>query len=590
MGLRTIVLLLLAVGGLAAVLWLTDEKPKAKDSAALSVLDGRSLLQCLRMRWQFHKRAPIEIGRDAEGRFQLTEPIVDLASAAYMKNIVDTWDSANMRSTPLQDDAEGRQRAGLEEPELTFMAEFPDGVRCEVEIGAQGPLGETRFLRRSGKIWEGGDALVESMRVGLDDLRERTIYRHTPSQVNELRVEQASPTGKREALHLKLENREWRLLSPIVGRADGAAARHFLVAVLSQRADYFPPGLMRPPTDAPNIVVTVRGAYGEETVNLWTVAGGQLLGLLRGRNLYFTSDNRQYCAIFENAADHLRARILVPLGNDADSVYEHLAEVVIDPGQGRGDRLRFRRESATAEWRLVEPVEIRANPTACTDAAQAVNNLVVQEFLDDENGVRPRANDPRYGLLAGRLLVSVRGFQQQEATTLWFGGEVVRNDLMLAYACRADEPDNVVLVPKASVDHLRLPWTDYCERRVLVVTGIGRLDVKKKSGEQRTFRIEGEHWVLEGKAGERPEVGEFVTDHLRDLTGKRAVDQRGGVLGEADWTLTIARQDGDKLASLEVWERSGEAPLVVHSTNVEAAPVAFELGTLDSQSLRGLWQ
>ncbi|HZN40249.1 MAG TPA: DUF4340 domain-containing protein [Planctomycetota bacterium] len=590
MGLRTILLLLCAVGGLSAVLLLTDEKPKTVNLAEPPVLDGRSLGQCTRMRWQFHNLPPIEVTRDAEGRFRLAEPLEDLASAAYMKQIVDAWSSANMRKTPLQDDAEGRKRAGLEPPELTFMAEFPDGARFDVEIGAQGPLGETRFLRRAGKIWEGGDALVESMRVGLEDLREHQVYRHTPPQVFELRVEQASPTGKRETIHLKLEQNKWRLLSPIVGRADRAAAERYLVAVLSQRVDVFPGGLMRPRTDAPNIVVTVRGMQGEETVNLWTNDQNQLYGFMAHRNQYFLTDNRQYSEIFEVSAEVLRARILVSLGENAANVYESLAELVVDPGQERGDRLRLRRESPAAEWRLVEPVEFATHASACTDAAQAVNNLVVQEFVADEGALEPAAKDPRYGLGTGRLQVSLRGFEQKEASELWLGSRTKRKQLTLYYACRADEPDSVVLVPEQAVEVLQRAWTEYCARRVLTITGIGEL-VVQRGDELRKFRLDGTRWICEGKEGDRAEVGEFADQRLRDLTAKRVLDARGETFAHPAWTVNIARQGGDVLARLAVFEPAPDGPLVVRVTGRDdLPPIAFELGALDSQSLRQLWQ
>ena len=94
--------------------------------------------------------------------------------------------------------------------------------RIEVEVGDRGPLGETRFLRRDDKIWEGGQALLESMRVGLEDLREKQVFRHQRIQTNRLRVEQVNPLGGRETLALQRDGQEWQLLSPVEGRVDGA--------------------------------------------------------------------------------------------------------------------------------------------------------------------------------------------------------------------------------------------------------------------------------------------------------------------------------------------------------------------------------
>ncbi|MBL9078570.1 MAG: DUF4340 domain-containing protein [Planctomycetes bacterium] len=584
MGLRAIVLLVLVVGGLAAVLLLTDEKRPARDVAEVAVLDGRSLREARRIWWQFEGRPPVEVSRTPDGGFGLTEPIVDAVSPGYLKQICDAWDSAQMRAVPLQDDAEGRAKAGFEPPELRLLAEYPDGARLAVDVGAPGPLGTSRFVRRDGKIWEGGDALFESLRVGVDDLRDRAVFRTTPQLLRELRVEQLAATGKREALHLQRNGDEWRLLEPVVGRADANAAARFVTAVLSLRVDDFAPGAARLPTTEPAIVVTVRGMQGDETVKLW-LERGQMYGRLPGRNVTFSSDNRQYGQIFENAAEALRARILVPLGN----VYEQVGEVVVDPGQGRGERLRLLRDGSLGEWRLVEPVTYAAAATPCNETLQAINNLHAVEFVDAVEGGPPVAADPRLGLAAGRLQVSVRSPERTEPIDLWFGDELRKNDLDLVYACRADEPATVVLVPKLPVDHLRRPWTDYCDRALVRQSApIEWLDLARRTGARRSFRRAGEHWQLDGAAGQHDDVGSFANDVLRDIDGRRVVDVRGEAFAIADWTLLMRRENGDELGRLRVWERGGDAPLVVQSG--DSGPVGFELAPIHDKQLRALWQ
>lgn len=579
MGLRAIALLLLAVGGLAAVLVLTDEKPPAKDVAELAVLDGRSLQESSRIWWQFENYAPVEVKRGPNG-FGLTEPIVDMASPGHMKQICDAWNSAQMRAVPLADDEAGRRSAGLEPPELRFLVEFPDGARIAVDVGAPGPLGTTRFLRRDGKIWEGGEGLLASLRVGVEDLRDRAVFRTSPQLVGELRVEQLTQTGKREAVHLQRTGEEWRLLAPIEGRADANAAMRFATAVLSLRVDVFVPGVTRlPPTD-PSIVVVARSGHGEETVRLW-LEQGQLFGQLPGRGITFTSDNRQYTQIFDNAVHQLRARILVPLGN----IYEQVEEIVCDPGQGRGDRLILRRDGNVAEWRLEEPVGHAAAATPCNEALQAINNLHAIEFVDGENGARPAPADPRYGLGPGRLQVSVRGGEQARPVELWFGADVRKNELELVYTCRADEPTTVVLVPKMAVDHLRRSWLAYCDRSLLRLgVPIERLEVAAITGARRSYRQEGEHWVLDGADGTHDEVGSFANDVLRDIDGRSAIDVRGEAFAVAQWTMVMQRQNGDPLASLRIWQREAGGPLVLQAG--DPGPVGFDLAPIHDKQLR----
>lgn len=587
MGLRGIVVLLVVALGLGAVLYFTDEKPPTDKVAATAVLEGRSLAACSVMRWQFRDRPPIEIGRGPDGRFQMQEPLVDLASAAHMKQIVDAWDSAQMRAAPLADDEEGRQRAGLLPPELVFTVVYPDKHEITIEVGAPGPLGTTRFLRCHGKIWEGGEALLESMRANPDDLRERAVFRNAFAQANEVRVEQLMPSGKREAIHVKLEKGGWRLLAPIQGRADAVATQRFVTSILSLRVDDFAPGLTRFPERDPRIQVMVKGAYGEENLKLWD-ENLELFGSLPGRNLTFTSSSLQYAQIFENAVEGMRARILVPMG---ESTFAELVDLLVDPGQGRGDRLRLSRETPTADWRILEPVTFAATPTACNEAVHAVQLLVAMEFVEDADAKRPRAEDPRYGLQAasGRVAVTTRGVRDQATTTLWFGAETARGDDKFVYVCRADEPDTVVLVQKAQVDTLRRSWLDYCALRIVQQpAAVDRIDLLHKDGRARRFQIEGTTWQLVGAAGARAEVGDLVNDDLRDLVGTRAVDARAAAFDTPDWTLRLLRKNGDDLGVLKLWDRGADQPLVAQAG--ERSPVAFELGARIRRDLRALWQ
>ncbi|MBM3961588.1 MAG: DUF4340 domain-containing protein, partial [Planctomycetes bacterium] len=233
MGWRSILILFALVAGLGVVLLLTDESTPVAKQAESPVLEGRALAEATMVRWQFRDRPPIEVGRGPDGRFQLREPLVDVASAAHMKQICDVWESAQMRKAPLADDAEGRRQAGLETPELAFLARYADGHEIRIDVGAEGPLGTTRFLRAHGAIWEGGQALLESMRANPDDLREKAVFRNAFGSVDELRVEHLLDSGVRETVHLKLADGGWRLLAPVTGRADPTVARQFMTAVLS---------------------------------------------------------------------------------------------------------------------------------------------------------------------------------------------------------------------------------------------------------------------------------------------------------------------------------------------------------------------
>ena len=591
MGGRAILILMVLVGALVGVLAWTDREAPAEARVETAALGGRSLGRATRIRWQFHEREPVEIGRAADGRFQIQEPIVDIASAGYLTSIVNAWNSAQLLAVPLEDDEAGRAQAGLAPPKLKFIVEWGDEQRLDIDVGDPGPLGETRFLRIDGKIWQGGNALLETMKVGLDDLREKQVFRHQLVQTNKLRVDQVNALGGREVVELARSGKEWLLRSPIQGRADPLAAQKFLTAVVSLRVDFFQPSIARRPDREPDIRIEVEGAFGREELELW-VEQGQVWGYLPERGHLFISDNRQYGKVFVNAANNLRARILVPMG---ESTFEQLAELVVDPGQGRGDRVRLRRESQSSPWQLLEPVEYAARATPVNEAAHALQRLIARKFVTATDGERPRASDPRYGMNGARWSLSTRRIHESQLHTVWFGGDadVVAAE-PLVYCARSDEPDNVALVPKVALETLQRAWTIYCDKTILKQAAqVERLDLQHRDGRSRSFRIQDDgSWKLVGEDRDRSEVGEFVEDTLRDFVGKEAVDMREGY-GAHDWEFVLMRRNGDALGRARVWDAGPDARLIVRGQTRpggEEQPVGLRVGKRDTAALRGLWR
>jgi len=585
---KVIFILLLVVAVLGGVLYFTDKTPPVKKTNENSVLEGRYLKDATKIRWQFKDLAAIEIGPGKDGRMHLKEPIQDLASTAFLQPIAHSWDSAMMRAVPIEDTVEGRTKAGLEPPELKLIVEWQDDKRLEIEVGAIGPRGMTRFLRVHDKIWEGGDSLLETMKVGLDDLRERQVFQNSYVSTNEMRVEQVNGAGEREALHLKRKGDEWLLIEPIEGRADPVAAQRFVTAVSSLKVDHFQPGTMPNPEGDPDIEVIIKGARGDEECSLW-LEQGQIYGRLPGRGHIFTSSNNQFSQIFVNAVDNLRARILVPMG---ESTFENLVELIIDPGQNRGDRVRLIRESQNKPWRLLEPVDYVARATPVNESAHALHRLVARAFVT-EDGVRPRANDPRYGMTKGRWTVTTRRINTKDFETLWFGGDagvakVENMEQAMVYCCREDEPDNIAIVPKQALEVLQRAWAVYCDKVIMKQPAIiEQVVLSHQDGRVRTFKMTPDGWILEGKEGDRGEVGDFAADVLSEFYGKSTVDMREGY-GDPDWLLQIKRGTGDVLGLVKIWDPGEDKPLIAKGRSEQ--PIGFELSKLDSKSLRAMWQ
>ena len=599
---KILVLLLALVAGLVAVLYFTDEKPPVSKVAQANVLDGRTLMDCKWLRWSLKNRPPVEVTRRPDGLFDITEPLVDLASSARMKQLIDAWDPARMQAANVGDDAQSLQAAGLEVPEAKLTAQWPDGTTIEVDVGGPGPLGdrETRYVRRAGKVFVAHAVLLESLRMGLDDLRERVVFRSAFTQANELLIDQRLASGQRETLHLRRAG-DWQLVAPVAGRADPEQSQVLVSQVLGLRIDDFVTGKFELPSEEPTLVVTVRSDVGEESVRLWE-RGGQLLGYQTQRKLAFVLSDNQYSNVFTGAVDRLRARVLIPV---AGSMFESLAEFVVDPGQGRGERLRLLRDSMASGWRMIEPIEVPAGDTPVAESAHALQQLLAMRFVDEPTTFASRAEDPRFGLRPqDRLVVTVKSHGQQKPITLWLGAEAEFAGLAARYACRADEPNTVVLVPRDSAQPLARPFANYCALRIVQLTAaVERLDLERPDGSSRRFENVDGSWRLTagGPAAERPEVGELANDELRDLVGTRAVDVRGEAFRTPAFVVKLMRRSGDEFGRLVVHDRGPDARgepqsllLQFLSPGQPAGPIAFEIGSASkhslSQRLRELWQ
>lgn len=605
---KILALLLALVAGLVAVLYFTDEKPPVDKVAQANVLDGRTLMDCKWVRWNLKNRPPVEVARRPDGFFDLTEPIMDLASAARMKQLIDAWDSARMQAANVGDDAQSLQAAGLEVPEAKFAVQWPDGRTIEVDVGGPGPLGdrETRYVRVAGKVFVAHAVLLESLRMGLDDLRERVVFRSAFAQANELQIDQRLASGQREKLHLRRAG-DWQLVAPVVGRADPEQAQALVSQVLGLRIDEFVTGKFELPSEEPTLVVTVDSDVGQESVQFWE-RSGQLLGYQPGRKVAFVLADNQYANVFTGAVDRLRARVLVPVDG---SMSESLAELIVDPPQGRDpaqarlERLRLVRDSVATGWRLVEPIEMPAADTPVAEGVHAVEQLLAMRFVDEPTTFPSRAEDPRFGLLPqDRLVVTVKRHGQPKPITLWLGAETEFAGMAARFACRADEPNTVVLVPRDATQPLARPFTAYCALRIVQLSAaVERLDVERAGAELRRFENVDGTWrlVAGGAAADRPEVGELANDELRDLVGTRAVDVRGEAFRTPTAVIKLMRRSGDEFGSLLVFDRGPDARGEPQSLLLQflaplqkPGPIAFEIGSASkhslSQRLRELWQ
>lgn len=583
MGLRTTASLLAAVLGLGAVLYFTNEKPTQKGDVAVSLLNNHRLASATRMYWQFRDEEPVEIRREPGGPFRLTYPIEDLVATDHLVNVAATFDSAMIGETPLEDTPENREKTGLDRPRLVVDLEFEDGQKDHFEIGADGPLGNDLFVRRNGQIYRGGLALHTALHKGLDDLRERQVFRTPPAAVNELVVDRLRKSGAREVMRLRRAGDGWQLVEPIVARAATSSANSFVGNVLAMRIDVFVSGPLRLPDTPPDLVLTLKGGNQDEVLRLWLDTQDNLLGRLDDRRISFKTLNQQYQRIFTETADELRSRILVPMPD----IYHQIATILVDPGSG-GTRLLLRRESSDQPWSFQEPIVGPSDPQATNELITAINNLRALAFLPP--GTKPED----CGLGVGSIVLSVQGVDDRTPHRLRLGADGTIEGIEIAHAAVEEAPNEVVAVPRGAVGEIRRPWTAYVPRRIFAVTEpVTRVDLARRGGATRQLRVgENGEWVDPAGAAVDDGVVADVVDGLRDLQARHVHAQKARDLGEPDWTLVMSRNydppDSVGFGALDVWERA-DLPLLVRS-RTGPEDVVFELAPLVSQNLAKLWK
>lgn len=581
---RTTIALILLACGLAAVLLFTRERIEDPKAPTVAVFGGRSLREAIRIRWRHGPTSPlVELIREGEGPFRLTEPIVDQCSAAFLRNLVASYDAEPLREAFPGEKLTAEQIAalGLDEPRTTLEAWFEDGKQVKIEIGGQGPLGRDNYVRRDGVIYSGGLGLWSALQVNVNDLRERRVFNNSRATATSLTVDQVGADGKAERVRLVYRD-GWYMEEPRQSRTESAASESFVALVLGLSIDHFPVGQVVKPPDRPaDYTITVDGSLGSETVKLWRDPSDQLIGDHPGRKIYFVSSGSQYTEIFVNVAERMRARWLIPI----QDLPENLTRVVIDQGGDR-PRIVLSRQNKDAPFQLHEPVVSPCAPTPLAKLIQALNNLRVVDYVDG------RPDEARFGLVGEGLTVEVFEQGKPKGTVLKIGADAAeeRSGIKVTYVQRRDEPGNVVAVPKAAVDLLREPWNVYPELKVMTLlpgTVVERVLVRGRDAPDVEYRRKEGRWQRVGTDAPADWVGS-VMDEIADLRGISADTSRRLRLGDPDRTIELCRANNDEFASLLVWDRGKGQQLRVRLKSKDA--LVFELDDLRSDYLRKLWQ
>lgn len=171
------------------------------------------------------------------------------------------------------------------------------------------------------------------------------------------------------------------------------------------------------------------------------------------------------------------------------------------------ETLRFRRD--TAGWRLVEPVQDRADPAAVDRLLAAVR------FLDVRDRQRSRNAAAESGLAAPRVRLDLRGSRNLR---LDFGSATALPGEIFA---RVGGEPHVLRVPDSILELAKAPTESFRDPRLtdLVPGDIERITIRRDDGEM-TLRLERGRWFIE-RPVRAPADARAVRDFLERMLGLR---------------------------------------------------------------------
>ncbi|MEM7202586.1 MAG: DUF4340 domain-containing protein [Planctomycetota bacterium] len=501
MGLRSTLVLLLLVGALGLGLWWTQGDPHDQPSPTQPVLGGRRLADAERLVIRNQKDAqPVVIARGPGYRFDVVEPVTDLASVARLQAMSSVWDVAQLIRVyaPKDIDADLLAQLGLDRPrgELRLTAA---GQEQRVEIGDDGALGDSIWIRlNGGEVYQGPADLYSAIQGTVDDFREPLVFLNSVDSLRELRVVRHLDGGAQDTLALRhLPNGGYRLTEPVAARARPDVAASLAASILGLRVHRFASGNLGPRPD-PDFEITVQGAAGAESVQLWRQGTGALVGVQQPRELAFSLKLPELTRLLEVPSRELRSRVLNPHAPD------ELSRIELDPGPGRGAPAVLQRGNDQL-FALVQPVTSDANPTAVAELLRGLTTLTADEFVTE-------AATPEelvaFGLEPPELVLGVVGHIGRSTVQVHLG----RDDGEHTFARRADEPF-VVKVPKSSTERLRVAWPSLVSHRVWNTSFAARVAVVEQRRGIDGATFERDHdgvWRRRGTPDEVEGFGEMV--------------------------------------------------------------------------------
>jgi hypothetical protein len=411
---------------------------------------------------------------------------------------------------------------------------------------------------------------------------------------NPLAVRAVLVTGTNLNLRAERAARGWRLTAPVAYPAHAPGIEDFLrelgelntrqrVTAADVRAQ--PDGLAAYGLRLPAGAIVLELATNRLEFRLGTVTAENdrvYLQLSGDPDVYTAGSN--FVARLPREANVWRDPALLQLD---DLAFSRVA--IRAPGRG----FEFERDSTNLQWRLSKPIATRADNAAVETLLQRMRAWQAAGFVTDT----PSAADlERFGLATNELELAL-GDGTNDLAVVQFGG-AVSNGGDLIYARRLPH-SNVVTLARTTADPLRLPFTEFRERRLFNAAPAAVEQVDVRGPDQFTLRrdpaggwrvTEPLNFAADGGivtnlllALAELEVVEFVKDVVTDYAPyglappARGYELRGGTNG-APWTVRL--EFGSNNAAGQAFTRRADEPSVytVPAGNIARLPQAlFEL-------------
>jgi Domain of unknown function (DUF4340) len=428
----------------------------------------------------------------------------------------------------------------------------------------------------------------------LDTTTRLTRVERLLPEFNPLAVRAVLVTGTNLNLRAERAARGWRLTAPVAYPGQASAIEDFLrelgelhtrqrITVADVRSQ--PDGLAAYGLRVPAGAIVLEMATNRLEFRLGTVTAENdrvYLQLAGDPDVYTAGSN--FVARLPREANLWRDPALLQLD---DLAFNRVA--IRAPGRG----FEFERDPTNLQWRLGKPIAARADKAAVETMLQRMRAWQAAGFITDTPAVTELE---RFGLATSELELAL-GDGTNDLAVVQFGG-AVSNGSELIFARRLPQ-SNVVTLPRALVEPLRLPFTEFRERRLVGAAPqpVEQIDVRGRDHftlrrdpaggwrvtEPLNFAADGGIVTNLLLALADLEVVEFVKDVVTDYAPyglaqpARSYELRGGTNG-ALWSLRL--EFGSNNAAGQTFTRRADEPSVysVPAGNITRLPHSlFEL-------------